>query len=261
MDSLDLDINNYSLDDLLNLFKVDYNFTESDLKIAKRLSLQTHPDKSGLDKKYFLFFQKAYDALFKVFYFRSRRRGSTDYNDYEANVDQNNARLLHKLNGKSVQDFNIWFNKMFEKVKISDRDVDSGYEEWYKTKEDKENNIVSMSEFGNEFEKRKRECKSLVIHEGISEIAATGGYTLSREKPSTYSSDIFSKLQYEDLKKAHTETVVPVTKEDFEKKQKFANVDSFFIQHRESQNTEPLSIMQARQYLSERDNKNVMKIL
>ena len=62
-------------------------------------------------------------------------------------------------------------------------------------------------------------------------------------------------MQYEDLKKAHTETVVPVTKEDFEKKQKYANVDSF-IQHRESQNTEPLSIMQARQYLSERDNKN-----
>ena len=64
---------------------------------------------------------------------------------------------------------------------------------------------------------------------------------------------IFSKLQYEDLKKAHTETVVPVTMEDFRNKEKFNSVDSY-IQRREMQDTNPLSLQQANNYLKNREN-------
>ena len=49
MENLDLDINNYTLDELLNLFKLDYTFSEEDLKKAKKLALKTHPDRSNLD--------------------------------------------------------------------------------------------------------------------------------------------------------------------------------------------------------------------
>ena len=86
------------------------------------------------------------------------------------------------------------------------------------------------------------------------------GYSLTRDKPELYSSAIFSKLQYEDLKKAHTESVVPVTKEDFENIPKFNSVDSF-IQYRETQNMNPPSLVQSQQYLEERthnDNKDSM---
>ena len=58
MDNLDLDINNYNLEDLLRLFKLEYQFTAEHLKKAKRQALQMHPDKSGLDMKYFLFLEK-----------------------------------------------------------------------------------------------------------------------------------------------------------------------------------------------------------
>ena len=37
MDEIDLDINNYTLEDLLNLFKLSYNFDKDDLKNAKEL--------------------------------------------------------------------------------------------------------------------------------------------------------------------------------------------------------------------------------
>ena len=254
MDNLDLDINNYNLEDLLRLFKLEYQFTAEHLKKAKRQALQMHPDKSGLDMKYFLFFRKAYEAVEKVFYFRSRRKGTGDSQDYEADVDENNARLLHSINGKSINEFNTWFNKMFDKVKVGDEEDDFGYGEWYKKKEVKENRKVSLSEFGREFEKKKIECKSLVIHNGIREMGGVeGGYNLSRERPKEYSSDIFSKLGYEDLKKAHTETVVPVTREDFNNKQQFSGVNQF-IQHRDSQDTTPLSLQQSRQYLQQRDS-------
>ena len=254
MDNLDLDINNYNLEDLLRLFKLEYQFTAEHLKKAKRQALQMHPDKSRLDMKYFLFFRKAYEAVEKVFYFRTRRKAAGDSQDYEADVDENNARLLHSINGKSITEFNTWFNEMFEKVKVGDEEADFGYEEWYRKKEVKENRKVPLSEFGREFEKKKRECKSLVVHNGITVLGNNeGGYNLARERPKEYSSDIFSKLGYEDLKKAHTETVVPVTREDFENKKQFSSVNQF-VQYRDNQDTTPLSLQQSRQYLQQRDN-------
>ena len=65
MNNLDLDINNYDLDDLLNLFNLDYNFTGDDLKKTKRKVLMTHPDKTGLEMKYFL---KLFDN--EIFFFK-----------------------------------------------------------------------------------------------------------------------------------------------------------------------------------------------
>ena len=65
-------------------------------------------------------------------------------------------------------------------------------------------------------------------------------------------------MSYEDFKKAHTETVVPVTREDYEKKEKFSSLE-MYKQHRDSQNTAPPSLQQSRQYLAERDkNENVL---
>ena len=47
---LDLDIRNYELRDILNLFKLPSVFTESHMREAKLTVMRTHPDKSGLDK-------------------------------------------------------------------------------------------------------------------------------------------------------------------------------------------------------------------
>ena len=54
---IDFNINNYDLKDILNLFQVNDDFDEDDLKNPKKV-LMLHPDKSGLKKEYFLFFQK-----------------------------------------------------------------------------------------------------------------------------------------------------------------------------------------------------------
>ena len=51
---LDMNIDNYELQDLLDLFHLDYNFNEEDLKKTKKTVLMTHPDKSNLSKEYFL---------------------------------------------------------------------------------------------------------------------------------------------------------------------------------------------------------------
>lgn len=63
---------------------------------------------------------------------------------------------------------------------------------------------------------------------------------------------MFSNLPFQDLKQAHTETVIPVTFEDYQQKQKFNNVNEF-ISHRSQQNIKPLSEQQALNYLKNRE--------
>ena len=63
MSNFDLDIDNYDLKDLLNLFKLNYTFGEIELKQAKKMVLKLHPDKSNLDKEIFVFFNKAYKII------------------------------------------------------------------------------------------------------------------------------------------------------------------------------------------------------
>ena len=246
METVDLDIDNYDLDDILKLFNLSYNFTQADLKIAQRKALQTHPDKSRLPSNYFIFFMKAYKLLSKIYYFRFKKGKSTNY---DTDINQEQRILLGNIEKK---DFNQWFNKMFERVKIKDNDQDSGYEQWFRSDADiKELKRVPFSQFGQEFEKHKRECKQLVVQKELTEMGDAKGFNLLREKPTSYSSSVFSKLGYEDLKKAHTETVVPVTQEDYLKKPKFTNIESY-RSYRDGQNTAPPSLEQSRRFLAEK---------
>ena len=262
MSEVDLDIENYELEDILNLFRLQYNFVEADLKRAYRMALKLHPDKSGLDGEYFRFYMKAYKIVENIFNFRNRKKKcayDVVYNSKETDISEDKAVLLHSLNGKSIKEFNKWFNEQFEKTKVNDDENDSGYGKWIKENEVSENNEkVSLSEFGRVFEKKKTECKALVKYNGVQDTEGGGGYNLVRDKVESYSSGLFSKLSYEDFKKAHTETVIPVTREDYEKKEKFSSLE-MYKRHRDSQNTAPPSLQQSRQYLAERDkNENVL---
>lgn len=213
MENLDLDLNNYTLDDLLNLFKLDYNFLEENLKKAKKVTLMTHPDKSGLDMKYFIFFMEAYEMLEKVFYFRNKRNSNIRE---EYKITDSDKHILDSLKNKNITDFNKWFNKLFNKIKIHDNELDSGYNDWYKGESKNNNEQVNLSDFKDVFEKKRLEARNMIVNSNELENinAGSSGYNLDRKVQSNYSSDIFSKFQYEDLKKAHTETVIPVSIND-----------------------------------------------
>ena len=49
MNNIDLNIDNYSFDDILNLFKIDKTFTKEDLKKCKEKVEKLHPSKSSLN--------------------------------------------------------------------------------------------------------------------------------------------------------------------------------------------------------------------
>ena len=70
-----------------------------------------------------------------------------------------------------------------------------------------------------------------------------------------YSSDIFSKLRYEDLKKAHEESVVPVTDDDF--KQNYNSMEDIRIK-RHQQTLIPLNETSAKDYLDTDKKREVI---
>lgn len=270
MDKIDLDINNYNLDDILNLFKIGHDFTEEDLKKAKKIVLKTHPDKSGLKPNIFLFYSKAYKILFSIWNFKSKQISKNiNYNidDFDEknhindfSYEKDKAKILDNLfENKKMKDpshFNSWFNKEFEKAKIQEEAEIHGYGDWLRSNEDIEENLnINPALIEEAFENKKRQIRDLVVHKELNEIYTDniGSSSIIGETPEYYTSDIFSSLHYEDLKKAHTECVIPVTIEDYHKVPKFVSMDEYKT-YRNSQNIVPLSEIQANEYLHQKNN-------
>ena len=262
MEDMDLDINNYELTDILKLFKLPLMFDDKNLKQAKVTVLRMHPDKSKLPKEYFLFFTKAYKILYEIYKVRfpDAKKYKEDKFSYTAVIDrelnQNKSKTAHneddreyhktqeeaykKIQKMDSAKFNTWFNEKFDKFRLHDEEQDNGYEDWFRgvSKDgDEDKEIYEPQEMGGtwaernaQIERKKIELrnKMALIQRNEIQTANSGGggyYGLGREAPQEYSSGLFSSLQYEDLKKAHTETVIPVTAEDYENRTKYTSTN------------------------------------
>ena len=311
MESLDLDIDNYNLPDILALFKLPTLFNEDDLKRAKMAVLKTHPDKSQLPKEYFLFFTKAYRIVHQIYTIRNptinehytqhvertprsssgsvvpsvrcvgkdtlskpyipmdggmaaaksvvdyghlmRSEGYRDDPDdeYSQGTHERMKRRLDEMMGSTgrsgtnepakVSEFNRWFNEKFEQYRLRDDETETGYDEWFRDTRDNterdEPEDGTWADKVSRLNQRKQELRNKYAlverkeleYAGYSGAASGGGggggYDLTRERPQEYSSGIFGNLRYEDLKKAHTETVIPVTEEDYYKTKRFNTIN------------------------------------
>ena len=256
MDNIDLEIDNYELDDILNLFQLPTDFGYDDLKRAKRIVRETHPDKSKLKPEIFIFFLKAYKVVYYLYEFRNRGE-QTEFN-YKEIIEQTknpeNEVTINKL--KNHNDFNKVFNQLFESNKMKNKFSDTGYGEWFKSGEDMCNKKVSSQREMNDYiMQQKEKSRALVKHQNIETLGGNNGYDLTCSRPDTYSSNIFSKLNFEDLKKAHQETLIPITQQDFIEREKYKSV-THLQQTRSSQDTTPLSLTQAKQFLADKKQTN-----
>ena len=117
-----LDVNMYSLKEVLDLFHLDYDISIEDLKRAKKQVLATHPDKSRLPSEYFLFFKKAFDIV--VQFYNNQHKQDLDLSNtntvYSTDGFKNDNKHTTNSMQKLVDDmgeaqFNNQFNKLFEK--------------------------------------------------------------------------------------------------------------------------------------------------
>jgi hypothetical protein len=233
---LDLDIRNYELRDILNLFNLPSVFNESNMREAKLMVMRTHPDKSGLDKEYFLFFSKAYKILHEVFQVRAglSRQKDAKYDDVKEDIDARRNANSDKLKRMNAGEFNRWFNQTFEQNRLHDEEQDSGYGDWLKSHDDPDADAdlgegSTWAQRMEQLDRRKTKLReqALVVRSEVKtfdSISSGSGYGLARDRPEEHSS-YGSSLVYEDLRKAHTESVIPVTHEDYEAVRKYKNMN------------------------------------
>lgn len=228
---VDLDINNYDLVSLLTLFKMPLQFDETDMRKAKKIVLATHPDKSRLDKKYFLFFSKAYKLLLEIHQFKTKstNRNVNEYSQVEYREDHDNAKqmLVNKLT--TNKDFLKTFNALFDENYVNQEN--DGYGEWLESNED----INGDSK--EQFSIVKTQSRALTVNQEVEGISYYSGNVLG-EINNNYGSN-----QYEDLKHAYTNgLVLGVDESDFKQG---ANTLDELRQERASQQIEPYSKQEA----------------
>ena len=248
LNSLDLDLDNYSLDDLYHLFNINGNILNDEtMKLSKQIVLKMHPDKSQLDSKYFLFFSKAYKRLYSIYEFQNK--SSKKKNDKEDYFNESNKTILDNMFDKNKEfkdskNFNSWFNEAFEKGRL-ENPTEQGYGDWLKSDEGfiSVNENVTKGNMNDVFEQKKKQIQSLTLYTGVTDMVSSsfGGSLL--DGGNDYSND-----NYTDLKQAYTETLIPVTQEDYNNMQKFNNVSEYKA-HRERVDVTPLTKEEAERKL------------
>jgi len=254
LNELDLDLDHYSLEDLYRLFNIPGGIlNETTLKDAKQITLKMHPDKSRLEPKYFLFFSKAYRRLYGIYEFQNKSTKKT-YKD-EDFFDEGNRNVLNNMFEKNKEfndpkKFNSWFNQAFEKHRLEDPN-EKGYGEWLKSNEGIMNieENVTKSNMNDIFEQKKKQIQALTVYNGVTDMfsSSLGGSLLN-------GGDNFSTGDYTDLRQAYTETLIPVTQEDYTKIHKFNSISEYKA-HRDRVDVAPISKEEGeRKLLREKNN-------
>lgn len=255
-DKMDLNMNNYSIDDIYKLFGVQNKIlTDEIMRESKKIVLKTHPDKSRLEPKYFLFFSKAYKRLYSIYEFQNKSSKKTeDKNEF---YDSSKSEILNQMfekekDLKKAGNFNKWFNEQFEKHRLEDS-TENGYGDWLKSNEDiVDVGNVSQSNMAAEIEKRKKQVQTLTTYNGVNDPYAStfGGSTLMEYNKNFSSGTLFSTdgMGYTDLRQAYVESVIPVTEDDYKKMPKFKNIEEYKM-HRNTVDIKPIDKTEAMRQL------------
>jgi hypothetical protein len=239
-----LDINSYSIEELYELFKIPpYDISPEQIKNAKKQVLMTHPDKSNLDADYFLFYKKAYDCLIRFYTEQHKITADTTESvsklrsQYDDSVkpDNHSDYISNKINKMDKKEFSQTFNTIFEK-EMSTK-PDPTVNSWFVEKKQMyDESLCKTTEAGinQSMEKIRKNAGNVTVYRGVQPLVsststATGGlYNEDEDKTVYVTSDPFSKLKYDDLRKVHKDqTVLAVGEEDFSNVKQYKDVKEY----------------------------------
>jgi len=267
--SHNLDIYTYSFPDILELFHLPPNFGEQDLKRAKLVALKTHPDKSGLPPQYFLFYKKAFDIVLE--YYKNNQKTTIKVPDInpEYSAGENYIKSVQKsINtilessknvDKNKKKFNDRFNELYEKNMV--KSVNSERNQWFKDETPVFKDIhveKTTASMHSAIDQIKQNTAALSIYRGVQELVlpSSGSSFYDDEdiaEDQYITTDPFSKLKFDDLRKVHKDqTVLAVSERDFSKIQTFGSVDAIKAS-RGQQILNPMDKQEAERVLREKE--------
>lgn len=271
-----LDLASYSFDEILQMFDLSYTISFEDLKRAKRKVLMVHPDKSGLPPDYFLFYKRAFELV--VNYHQSNTRQTQVVNEHTSveyvPLTEPDTQTKRQLGQQANNDkFHQRFNELFEQNMAEKPDPTKN--EWFSNESASSiyetNRPVSVSNIHSSFDsiKSKQREQGLMRYTGVRELSSFSGgassfYDIGAQGIGSnqdnddngdmyVSSDPFSKLKFEDLRKVHKDqTVFAVSESDYANVPKYANVEQYSRERSVSTLT-PMEKHQAQQLFDERE--------
>ena len=278
-----LDIKTYQFHDLLNLFDLTMDMTIDDLKRAKLKVLYMHPDKSKLDPKYFLFYKKAFEIVIGYFEERTKQdkkvpvvQSKEDEMQYdpEPRFIQKNEAVAHtiqKYQNKQKDggsNFNKNFNDLFEDAMVKPRDTTRN--QWFR----EETPIYKHAEatkdtMGQVIQTVKTQVASNALsrYRGVENLTSGGGLGAQfhdeddGDTEQYASSDIFSKLKFDDLRRVHKDqTVFAVSENDFDPSSRAKNIE-YLNRERDGQDLTPLEKSHAQKILEQQQREYEKRLL
>jgi len=248
---MDLDINNYTFDDLLKLFGLKRNFTQQELKQAYKIVYKAHPDKSGLDKEYFIFLSSAVKMLKQVYEILNKTEQCAYDKEYIIQ-DGDKKELVNQLHSKysTPEKFRVWFNREFEEImgKPEERiqNNSAGYDDWQDESYEEKYSGMSKEQL---LTSARKDTRQILNNQGL--VVYQEPKSLGEERVEGYS----NKLPYEDVKRAYTETVVPVMEEEVTQNPLYHMNSNQLRQQREVQDCTPIAKQEAEAILREKREK------
>jgi len=233
-----LDINTYSLQELLQLFELPLKIQQIDpleLKKAKRKYQLLHPDKSGLPNHYFLFYQKAYHKIEDEYLYHfptatppqiedGQSQQNLAYQPYQSNTDKRTQKQVQTvLQSMRPDEFQRHMNEMYDSHMASKQD--SRRADWMKqdapTYENIPTTLKTQEQLAHHMAELKQKNQALIKHKSPDDLGSVyvsgtqGGQRFHEDDDEEedldhyISSDPFSRLKFEDVRKVHgAETIL-----------------------------------------------------
>jgi hypothetical protein len=263
------------------MFDLTYSISIEDLKRAKRKVLMVHPDKSALPPDYFLFYKRAFEHV--VNYYQSQTRQSQIVDEHTSveyvpiNEPDPETRVQFRENVQQMktEQFQRRFNELFEQNMAEKPDTSRN--EWFSAESAEpiyaSKGPVNASNLNSSFDtiKARQREQGIVRYTGVRELSSASGvggsafYDMAppaigangepeaADEDIYVSSDPFSKLKFEDLRKVHKDqTIFAVSESDYANVQKYANVEQY-SRARSAAPLVPMEKQRAQQMLDERE--------
>lgn len=264
-----LNIHMYNLQEILGLFDLTYAITIEDLKRAKKKVLMLHPDKSRLSPEYFLFYKKAFDIILQLYENNNKQNQTINSETVKYKPLENTLNNAAKNKVKTVigemdkSEFNNTFNQLFNDNMV--KKPSQSRNDWF-SKEEPIYNIdpnVSTKNMGAVLDTIKQKNAELIKYNGIQElyVNSNSGSRLYDENEDEDTEDVyistdpFSKLRFDDLRKVHKDqTVFAVSERDINKVQQYSSIDHF-MRERGKQTLIPLEKQEAEYMLAMKDKQ------
>ena len=281
MQKHNLDIQNYTFDEILGLFDLStYQLSTEDMKRAKKKVLMLHPDKSRLQPEYFLFYKKAYEVIFQFYQNQERQNQIVDEKStkYQPEMESHHNKQVQRQVAATIEkmnpsDFQSKFNHLFEKNEMVAR-PDPRKNDWF-VQEGASITVstpVSANNLGQTFQtiKQQQQNAGLVQYSGVQDLyssISTGSSQLYEDMEDNLgqgqyiNSDPFSRLKFDDLRKVHKDqTVFAVNETDFQNMPKYNSVEQL-NRERGKYSYDPLDKVKAQQMLDQRDKLHTEQMM